>query len=258
VNATTDPATGTKVAIVTGGSRGIGRACSLAFADAGYDVAIVYREAGKAADEVAEAVRGRGRRALTLRADLADAAVPERVIAETVSGLGRVDVLVCNAAVFDAGEVLTLTPEHFAGTIDINVRSSVFLTQAAARVMVGQGSGAIIHVLSGALQRPERGHGVYRMSKAAQLALVESAALELATTGVRVTAVVPGMTNTDMTAPDLNDPERRVRAMAAVPMGRPGEPAEVAAAAVFLASDAAQYITGSTITIDGGRRLGPV
>jgi NAD(P)-dependent dehydrogenase (short-subunit alcohol dehydrogenase family) len=247
-----------KAVLVTGGSRGIGRACVLGFARAGANVAIAYSNDARAADAVRAEAVSLGSRATVVQADLASVDAPAALVEHAVTELGGLDVMVCNAAVYEDGRVETVTAETYDTVLGINTRSSLFLTQAAAESMVARGAGgAIIHVLSAALARAETGNGLYRMSKAAQLMLVEAAAYELATRGVRVNAVAPGLTDTDMSRGDLEHPERRATALSAVPMGRPASPEEIAEVVLFLAGDGASYVTGSVIWADGGRHLGP-
>jgi NAD(P)-dependent dehydrogenase (short-subunit alcohol dehydrogenase family) len=244
--------------LITGASRGIGKACALAFAREGANVAIGYANDAAAADETMRAVTSYGVRAIALQGNLADPEAAGSFVERTIDQLGGIDVLVCNAAIYAGDEVEKVTAEQYDAVLNINTRSSFFITQAAATAMLTVGrAGAIVHVLSGALARPETGNGLYRMSKSAQLMLVESAAYELATRGIRVNAVSPGLTATDMSRSDLEDPARRALALGAVPMGRPATPAEIAEVVLFLADERSSYVTGSVIWADGGRHLGP-
>ena len=240
-----------RVAAVTGTSRGIGRGAALALAGAGADIALIDRGD---ASETAELIRGLGRRAHLIRRDLATA-TPEELhsaIDEVVGELGRIDVLVNNAGTIKR----TPAAEHSAADWDevlkVNLDSVFHLTQAAGRRMIAQGSGRIITVASmlsfqGGITVPG-----YTASKHAVAGLTKAFANEWAASGVTVNAIAPGYLATDNTAAIRADEAREASIVARIPAGRWGTPADLQGAFVFLASDAAAYVTGTILPVDGG------
>jgi L-rhamnose 1-dehydrogenase len=244
------------VALVTGGARGIGRGVALALAGAGYDVGVGFRDNRAGADEVAQTIRSMGRKCGTYPIDLSLAENGERLVRHCVEDLGRLDVLVANAATLIATPFLETTPEEFDLQNDVNVRGSYFVVQAAARQMVADGiPGRIIVVTSEAAVRSYDDLSAYAMTKAAQRMLVESAARELAQYRITVNAVAPGTTETDMNREALSDPERREALLGSILLGRPGAPGDVANAVLFLAAGDSSFITGATIAVDGGAAI---
>jgi NAD(P)-dependent dehydrogenase (short-subunit alcohol dehydrogenase family) len=244
---------GPGLAMVTGGSRGIGAATATALAAAGWDVAITYRERSDAADAVVEACRGVGRRAAAIRADLASADDLEAAFAAVDTAWGRLDLLVNNAGVVSpAGTVSTYTAERVERVLRINVVAAFLAAGAAVRRMstvAGGRGGVIVNVSSRAAQLGGPGEYVdYAASKAAVDALTTGLALEVAGEGIRVVGVRPGIIETDIHAPG-----RLERLGSSPPLGRPGTAAEIAAAIVWLASPAASYVTGATLDVGGGR-----
>ena len=243
----------TKTALVTGGGRGIGRAISLELAHQGHDVAVSWVRDEAAADAVAAEIRGLGRRAVTVRGDVSDPADCRRLVDETVAGLGAIDVLIANAGVVGRADFLETTPEEFDRQFAANARGSYFVAQAAARRMIEQGRGGrIVFVTSRLGEKAERGVSAYSVSKAAQRMAMMCAATELARHGITVNAVAPGTTETDINRDRLSDPEQRTLMLAPILLGRPGQPEEISGAVVFLVSDAASFITGATIPVNGG------
>ena len=247
-----------KRALVTGaGSDGIGRAVARALAQAGADVAVHHLGQAEAAAALATDITALGRRAVVLEADFADIAAARGVVARAVAALGRIDILVCTAAILLRKPALETTDEEWQRVHTINLHASFALAQAAARDMVGRGWGRIILVSSVNQWTPNTGLVAYAASKAGMMQMARTMALELARTGVTVNLIAPGTIETDFNRIALADPAWRAAKLELIPMGRIGRPEDVAAAALFLAGDGAAYITGSTITVDGGLELRP-
>jgi len=233
-----------RVALVTGGSRGIGRAIALALAGAGADVAVNYRERADEAEAVAVAIRDLGRKALALRADVSQSAAVAKLVAAVGRALGPVDVLVNNAGVALRRGVDELTEADFDRTIAVNLKSAFLCTQAVWPGMRARGWGRIVNISSGAA----RGAGIvgphYNASKAGMEGLTRGYAARLVKDGVTVNAVAPSLIESDMTA------GHRAESAARIPLGRLGTPEEVAAVVLMLAGNA--YMTGQTVQVNGG------
>ncbi|HUB48898.1 MAG TPA: SDR family NAD(P)-dependent oxidoreductase [Acetobacteraceae bacterium] len=244
-----------RVVLVTGAQQGIGAAMAAAFAAAGYDVAINWLDDLAAAEAVAGLVRAAGRRALTVRADVARLEEIAGMVDVVVSGLGRLDVLVNNAGVFPRVKFLDMTEADWDTVVDINLKGSAFCAQAAARAMVAAGrGGSIINLSSRSLAGTVLGVH-YSATKAGIVGMTRAMALALAPHGIRVNAIAPGLTDTAQ--PRYGNTEDELAEMAkAVPLGRMARPEEIAALGVFLASDAASYITGQVHHINGGAYMG--
>jgi 3-oxoacyl-[acyl-carrier protein] reductase len=244
-----------KVALVTGASRGIGKAISLTFAAAGADVALCSRSRLEALDGVAEGVRAQGRRALAMRADVSRTAEVEKVVDSTVRELGTIDVLVNNAGIIYRTPLLDTPEAQWDEIMDVNLKGYFLCCQAVGRIMKGQKSGVIINMSSRLGLKAQETSGAYCVAKAGVVMMTEVLALEMASCNVRVNAIAPGLIETDMTADLRTVPEVFTRLRQAIPMGRAADPAEIARVALFLASDASSYMTGQTISVDGGRNL---
>ncbi len=244
-----------RVVLVTGAQQGIGEAMALAFAAAGYDVAINWLDNQPAAEAGATRVRDLGRQALTVRADMADLEQITGMVDTAVSGLGRLDVLVNNAGVFPRVSFLDMTEADWDFVVDINLKGSAFCAQAAAKAMVAAGiHGSIINLSSRSLSGTPLGVH-YSATKAGVVGMTRAMALALAPYRIRVNAIAPGLTDTAQ--PRYGNTEEELHAMAAtVPLGRMGTPADIAALGVFLASDGASYITGQVHHINGGAYMG--
>lgn len=242
----------TRVALITGGSRGIGRATALALARGGLDVAVNYREARGAADQVVAEIHAAGRRAAALRADIETATAARGLVGAAVEHFGRLDVLVSNAGVIEKAGVLDLTEEAWDRMFRVNVRGAFFCAQAAARHMAQAGGGRIVFVASTAALMAEPHLAAYASAKGALLALVRAMALELAPHQITVNAVAPGTTMTGSASAYASDPDALARVLKRYPLGRLGRPEDTAAAVAFLASEAAGWITGQTLVVDGG------
>lgn len=241
-----------RVALVTGAARGIGRAISLAMANAGADVALGLRDPGTAADLEAE-IRDLGRRSVRIAMDVRDLGQIERAV-ETVTGtLGRLDVLVNNAGLGPANPAENVTEADYDLTMGVNVKGVFFASQAAGRKMIEQGYGRIISLSSQAGFVALPTESVYCVSKAAVAHLTKCLAVEWGRHGVTVNSVAPTFVETDGTAADLADPVFHADVIERIAgLHRIGRPMDVAGAVVFLASPAASLITGATLLVDGG------
>ena len=238
------------VALVTGGSRGIGRAICLELARQGAAVAVNYAGNEQAAQETVEACRALGVQAEAFQADVSDPAACESLIAQVKERFGRLDILVNNAGVTRDGLLMTAKPEDFDKVLDTNLKGAYFCMKAAAKVMMRQRYGRIVNLSSVVGLRGNAGQVNYSASKAGLIGLTKSLAKELASRGVTANAVAPGFIETDMTNAL---PEAARSAMAAgIPAGRPGLPEEVARAVAFFAREDAGYITGQVLCVDGG------
>ncbi len=236
-----------KVVLVTGGSRGIGRACVLGFARSGATVVLSYAGNDAAAEE---AVRLAGPATRAVKFDVADSAACARCVEDVVAQHGRLDVLVNNAGVAVDGLLVRVKYEDWDRQLDTNLKGAFALARAAARPMMKQRSGAIINLASVVGEMGNAGQAAYAASKAGLVGLTKALAHELASRNIRVNAVSPGFIETDMTSKVSGD--MRTRLLAAIPLGRLGTADEVAASVLFLASDAASYTTGEVLKVNGG------
>lgn len=239
-----------KVALVTGGSRGIGRAIVLTLAKAGADVAINYAGNTAAAEETAEAVKAMGRKAIVLKGDVADTAVCEDMIKQAVAELGRLDILVNNAGITRDGLLMRMKEEDWDAVLNTNLKGVFNCTKAAVKYMMKQRAGRIVNITSVVGVMGNAGQANYAAAKAGCIGFTKSVAKEVAARGITVNGVAPGFIKTDMTSVL---PEKVVADMeAGIPLARLGEPEDIAKAVLFLVSDDAAYITGQTLHVDGG------
>ena len=241
------------VALVTGGSRGIGRAICLELARQGAAVAVNYAGNEQAAQETVEACRALGVQAEAFQADVSDPAACESLIAQVKERFGRLDILVNNAGVTRDGLLMTAKPEDFDKVLDTNLKGAYFCMKAAAKVMMRQRYGRIVNLSSVVGLRGNPGQTGYAASKAGILGLTKAAAKELAARNITVNAVAPGFIETDMTAAL---PEAvRIEMAKGIPLGRPGNPEDVANAVAFFAAEQSSYLTGQVLCADGGMAM---
>ncbi|TMJ19877.1 MAG: 2-dehydro-3-deoxy-D-gluconate 5-dehydrogenase KduD [Alphaproteobacteria bacterium] len=238
-----------RVAIVTGANTGIGRAIAVALAEAGADVALAGRSR---AEETAEQVRAAGRRAALIDADLSTSAPVQAVVEETLAALGGLDILVNNAGIIRRADATEFSQEDWDSVIDTNLKSLFFLCQAAGRHMIAQDSGKIVNIASllsfqGGIRVPS-----YAAAKSGVAGLTKALANEWAGRGVNVNAIAPGYIATNNTAALQADETRNRQILERIPAGRWGDPKDIAGAAVFLASPAADYVNGHILAVDGG------
>jgi len=243
-----------KCALVTGADSGIGRAIAEAFAREGANVLVHCHQEGPHSQEVADKIEACGRRAVVHAADLSDLEAAAGLFEAAVAALGNIDVLVNNAGRLDTyPSALDMPLDRFQAALAVDLVAPWVLCRAAAAHMTGRGaSGAIINVTSVHEDRPLPGSPAYNVAKGGLRNMTRTLALELAPKGVRVNNLAPGMIETPMVAKTLADPHAGPTALQRIPMHRPGTASEIAEAAVFLASDAAGYVTGTTLFVDGG------
>ena len=241
-----------RVALVTGAARGIGSACAIALAEAGADVVLGLRDAGTGSD-VAAAIQATGRRVLAVQMDVTRLPEITRAVAEAQRHFGRIDILVNNAGIGPPNAAERVTEDDFDQTVAVNLKGTFFVSQEVGRLMIARGEGGRIVNLgsqAGAVALPTE--SVYCMTKAAISHLTRCLAVEWAPHGINVNAVAPTFIRTPGTVKWLADDAFRQDLLSRIPLGRVGEPSDVAGAVVFLASPAAALITGATLLIDGG------
>ncbi len=240
-----------QTALVTGGSRGIGRAVARLFGRLGARVALGYAQDEEAARR---AVTESGAGAIALCADLREPAAADRLVAETVRQFGQLDVVVANHGIWKRAPLIDMTEEQWQETLAVNLTGVWAVCRAAARAMAPRRSGSLVLIASTAGQRGEAYYSHYAASKGAVIALTRSLAAELAPLGIRVNGVAPGWVMTDMTRDALEGPQAEA-ALCRIPRGRAGTPDEIAGAVAFLASDLASYLWGEILCVNGGAVL---
>lgn len=239
-----------KVALVTGASRGIGRAVAIALAQSGAAVVVNYSGSEAAAQETVDAVKALGREAVKIKCNVADAEEVAAMVKEIQDTFGRIDILVNNAGITRDGLLMRMKDEDWDAVISINLKGTYLVTKAVSRLMMKQRYGRIVNLSSVVGVMGNAGQTNYSASKAGVIGFTKSCAKELASRGITVNAIAPGFINTDMT--EVLPENVKTGMVAQIPLGRMAQPEEVAAVAVFLASDFAGYITGQVINVDGG------
>ena len=244
-----------RVAIVTGGSRGIGRAVVELLAALGAQVVVNYFRDQEAAETTVQAAQARGVEAISFQADVANPLQAQRLINTTIQHFKRIDILVCNAGIWVGAPVEEMTEELWNKTIDINLKGTWAVCRAVVPQMKEQRSGRIVIVTSTAGQRGEANYSNYAASKGGQIAFTKSLAAELGAWEINVNAVAPGWVDTDMTQAALGDFQQRQSIASAIPVGKIALPEDIAAPVAFLCSDWARHITGEILNINGGSVL---
>ncbi|GMV80541.1 MAG: short-chain dehydrogenase [Planctomycetota bacterium] len=243
-----------KVAVVTGASKGIGASIALHLAAEGAAVVVNYASSKAGADRVVGEIQGNGGKAIAVQANLAQEAEVRRLFAEAQSAFGRLDILINNAGIYDFQPLENVTAEHFHKQFDLNVLGLLFASQEAAR-RFGPEGGSIVNISSVAATAGLPNAAVYSATKAAVDAVTRSLAAELGPRKIRVNSINPGMVETEgVHAAGISESEFRKQIEAQTPLGRIGQPVDIAPAAVFLSSSDAQWITGETLYISGGNR----
>ncbi|MDR3538746.1 MAG: glucose 1-dehydrogenase [Acetobacteraceae bacterium] len=242
-----------KVAIVTGGNSGIGKAISLGLAKAGANIVIDYVAHPEATEALQHEIAAMGSEAIGVQADVSSVAQLQALVDAAVAKFGRVDIMVNNAGVETRTSVLDTTEDQYDKVLSINLKSAFFGTQIAARQMVAQGGGGrIINVTSVHEDWPMPGNTAYCLAKGGMRMLTRTAGVELAAHGIRVVGVGPGAVATPINLSTMQDPSLLAKLNAAIPLGRMAEPEEIAHVVVFAAGDGGSYLTATTIFADGG------
>jgi 2-deoxy-D-gluconate 3-dehydrogenase len=240
-----------KIALVTGGGRGLGRAIALAFAGAGAHVAVASRT-WEQLDEVAQEIRSRNRRGVAIEVDVTDSKSVAQMVETVRKEFGRIDILVNSAGVGWASRVVDTDDDVWKVLIDTNLTGTFYCCRDVARLMIEQKTGSIINLASVAGVKGPPGLGAYAASKGGVIMLTRVLSLETVRHNVRVNAIAPGYFRTDMNAAILDDPEMGPKIVGRIPMRRVGRPEEIGPLAVYLASDQTSYVTGEVYFISGG------
>jgi 3-oxoacyl-[acyl-carrier protein] reductase len=239
-----------KIAVVTGASRGIGKAIALKLASQGATVVVNYHGSEAAAGAVLEEIESQGGSGSLYQCDVADYKACETFLGDVIARYGRIDILVNNAGITKDGLLMKMSEEDFDRVIDTNLKGAFHTMRFASRQMLKQRSGRIINLSSVVGVAGNAGQANYAASKAGVIGLTKSAAKEMASRGITVNAVAPGFIETDMT--EVLSEKVKEAAVAQIPLGRFGQPEQIAAAVAFLASEEAGYITGQVLHVDGG------
>lgn len=237
-----------KVAIVTGASRGLGRAIAEHFARAGADLVVNYNSTP--CQDLVDYVAQQGRKAIAVQADVSKVADCDRLVDEAIKNFGRLDVLVNNAGITRDTLLMRMDEEAWDSVINTNLKSAYATSKAACRPMMKARSGVILNISSVSGLMGQAGQANYAASKAGLIGLTKTLARELASRGIRVNAIAPGFIGSDMT--EALDDKIREQVTSQIPMGRFGDPEDIANAALYLASDMGKYVTGATLVVDGG------
>lgn len=239
-----------KVALVTGGSRGIGRAVALKLAENGADVAINYAGNTAAAEEVKAAIEKLGRKAMLVQGSVADTDGVQALVNQVVKELGRLDILINNAGITRDGLLMRMKEADWDAVLETNLKGVFNCSKAVMRTMMKQKSGRIVNMASVVGEMGNAGQANYAAAKAGVIGFTKSLAKEVASRGITVNAVAPGFIATDMTKVLTDD--QKAEMARSIPLGRAGQPEDVANAVLFLASEGAAYITGQVLNVDGG------
>lgn len=239
-----------KTAIVTGGSRGIGRAIALCLAAEGANVAVIYAGNTTAAEETLQAITDKGGNAISIQCDVANEDAVTAMVKQVKEQFGSVDILVNNAGITRDGLLMRMKTADWQAVLDTNLTGTFFCTKAVTKFMMKQRSGAIVNLTSVVGLTGNAGQANYAAAKSGIIGFTKSVAKELASRGIRANAVAPGCIDTDMTAV-LSDAVKE-EMLKTIPLGRVAQPEEVAKAVLFLVSDCASYITGQVLNVDGG------
>ncbi len=239
-----------KVAIVTGGSRGIGREIVLTLAASGANVVINYVENKELAEKVAEEVKGMGRDVLVVKADVSSGEDVDNLVSATMEKFGRIDILINNAGITRDNLLIRMKEEDWDKVIDTNLKSVFLTSKAISKIMIKQRAGKIVNISSVVASLGNAGQANYVAAKAGVIGLTKTLARELASRNINVNAVAPGFIQTDMTA-KLSD-EMKEKLLEQIPLARLGTPKDIANMVKFLVSDEASYMTGQLIHVDGG------
>ncbi|HVN48600.1 MAG TPA: 3-oxoacyl-[acyl-carrier-protein] reductase [Bacteroidota bacterium] len=242
-----------KIVLVTGGSRGIGKAIVLALASEGAHVAFTYKSAGAAAEEVKKEIEAKGRRALAIQSDAKDFSAAAIAVDAVVKEFGRLDVLVNNAGITKDGLLMRMSEQDWDEVLNTNLKSAFNFSKAVCRQMMGQREGRIINISSITGVIGNAGQANYSAAKAGMIGLTKTLAKELASRNIHVNAIAPGFVDTDMT--EKLNPQQKEGLTNLIPLKRTAKPEEIASVVVFFASSAASYITGQVLCVDGGMAM---
>ncbi len=242
-----------RVALVTGGGRGIGRAIAEGLAREGATVAVNYSQSQEGALAAVEAIRAHQGQAMAIHADVSAEPAAQAMVRQVVETYGGIDILVNNAGVNSPGPFLQVSAAELRRILEVNVAGVFFVSQAAAKTMIVRGrGGCILNVSSLVASRPFANAAHYNASKAAVSALTQSLALELGAHRIRVNEICPASVETDMVRLTMKSPQQLAHRLATIPLGRMGQPSDLVGAAVFLCSDDASWMTGASLVTDGG------
>lgn len=243
-----------KVALITGGKRGIGKVLALAFAEAGADVAVcdIVHEDGMLENTVKE-IEQIGKRSLSIKADVTDKSEVDNMMEQVIDYFGSIDILVNNAGVHIIKPLMEFSEDEWDKIIDIDLKGCFFCAQAAGRKMIGNKKGNIINIASQLAFTTDFGNGVYSIAKSGVVMLTRVLARELGTFGIRSNAIAPGMVKTELNRPVWSNSSFMTEFLKTIPLGRVNDPIDLVGTALFLASDASSHISGHTIHVDGGR-----
>ena len=239
-----------KIALVSGGSRGIGRSIVLAFADEGAHVAFTYKSAAEAAERVKSEIESKGRKALAIQSDAKDINGAMQVVDQVIKEFRRIDILVNNAGITKDTLLMRMSEQDWDDVLDTNLKSAFNFSKAVCRHMMGQREGKIINISSISGVMGNAGQVNYSSAKAGMIGMTKSLAKEFASRNIQVNAVAPGFVDTDMT--DKLTPQQREALLNIIPMKRTAKPEEIASVVLFLATPASSYMTGQVLCVDGG------